>query len=143
MSLFFSRKIELEIETVKALVEENPMNRSLCRFLLCIWNVTPSLDYVRSLSDLFVCIREHYSSPSFYDTFFRVQHTEGISILHYFLILVFLYLTDTRSVSITLTPLSPTILSQEQWTILLTYCAFLEIRSQSILESLVLFFSRI
>lgn len=137
--MFLSRSIELEIQLVKDSLTSSSI-QDICILLLCIWGVTPSSDYLVSLTQLLSQLRDAYTSPSFYSTVFTMQKKEGIPIIHTLLIVIYLYLLDSRDIPLNDIHITSSVLSSIQLHIVYFYCAALEMQSEVLSSSFVLLF---
>lgn len=135
--MFLSRSIELEIQLVEDCLTSSSLH-DLCILLLCIWGVTPSPDYLVSLTQLLSHLRDGYTSTSFYSTIFSMQKKEGIPMIHTLLIVIYLYLLDSRDIPLNGVHISSSLLSPTQLRIVYSYCALLEMQSEVLSSSFVL-----
>ena len=114
------------------------IDSQLIMVLLCIWGVFPCKDYQYSLQSLFLLFQSSYNDSSFYNHFFSIQYKEGVSLTHYFLIMIILYLTDTRSLSLNQIEFPSSLFSTDQVCFLKAYCSLIEIRRDLILSEFVM-----
>ena len=114
------------------------IDSQLITVLLCLWGVFPCKDYQYSLQSLFSLLQSSFNDSSFYNHFFSIQCKEGISLTHYYLIMIILYLTDTRSISLNQVEFPSSLFSKDQVCVLKAYCSLIEIRRDFILSEFVM-----
>ena len=121
-----------------------PSNSYLYPVLLCLWGVTPSHDYLSSITTILSQLIELYaSSPTcqFYDIAFQMEHIEGLPAFHIVLLLILLFLCEEQDISLQSTsfPFSR-VLTKEQICYIQSYLALIEVRRECFLSHFVFFY---